>query len=142
MQCARYSSCTEVNGVSIMQIVAMAVVATILILVIRQEKPELAVQVSMIAGLVVFLFAAWKVVEVLQVLERLAVRADLNMVFLGTLLKIIGIAYIAEFGTQVCRDAGENSLAFKVEMAGKVMIVILAIPIITTILDTVSRLLS
>lgn len=127
---------------SIMQIVAMAVVATILILVIRQEKPELAVQVSMIAGLVVFLFAAWKVVEVLQVLERLAVRADLNMVFLGTLLKIIGIAYIAEFGTQVCRDAGENSLAFKVEMAGKVMIVILAIPIITTILDTVSRLLS
>jgi len=128
--------------VSIMQIVAMAVVATILILVIRQEKPELAVQVSMIAGLVVFLFAAWKVVEVLQVLERLAVRADLNMVFLGTLLKIIGIAYIAEFGTQVCRDAGENSLAFKVEMAGKVMIVILAIPIITTILDTVSRLLS
>jgi len=124
-----------------MQVVAMAVVGTVLILVIRQEKPELAVQVSVAAGLIIFVLITWKVVEVLNVLERLAVRADLNMVFLGTLLRILGIAYIAEFGTQICKDAGESALAFKVEMAGKVMILILAVPIITTILDTVSRLL-
>lgn len=127
---------------SIMQVVALAVIAIILILVIRQEKPELAIQVSMVAGLLIFALVAWKVVEILQVLERLAVRADLNMVFLGTLLRIIGIAYIAEFGTQICKDAGENALAFKVELAGKVLILILAVPIITTIVDTVSRLLS
>ncbi len=127
---------------SIMQVVAMAVVGTVLIIVIRQEKPELAVQVSVAAGLVIFALIIWKVIEILDVLERLAVRADLNMVFLGTLLRILGIAYIAEFGTQVCKDAGESALAFKVAMAGKVMILILAAPIITTILDTVSRLLS
>lgn len=126
---------------SIMQVVAIAVVATVLILVIRQEKPELAVQVSMVAGLVIFGLIVWKLIEILNVLERLAVRADLNMVFLGTLLRILGIAYVAEFGTQVCKDAGESALAFKVSMAGKVMILILAVPIITTILDTVSRLL-
>jgi stage III sporulation protein AD len=131
-----------VNAVSIMQVVAMAVVGTVLIIVIRQEKPELAVQVSVAAGLVIFALIIWKVIEILDVLERLAVRADLNMVFLGTLLRILGIAYIAEFGTQVCKDAGESALAFKVAMAGKVMILILAAPIITTILDTVSRLLS
>ncbi|MGI6364859.1 MAG: stage III sporulation protein AD [Bacillota bacterium] len=125
-----------------MQVVAMAVVGTVLIIVIRQEKPELAVQVSVAAGLVIFALIIWKVIEILDVLERLAVRADLNMVFLGTLLRILGIAYIAEFGTQVCKDAGESALAFKVAMAGKVMILILAAPIITTILDTVSRLLS
>lgn len=127
---------------SIMQVVAMAVVGTVLILVIRQEKPELAVQVSVAAGLIIFALILWKVIEILDVLERLAVRADLNMVFLGTLLRILGIAYIAEFGTQVCKDAGESALAFKVAMAGKVMILILAVPIISTILDTVSRLLS
>lgn len=127
---------------SIMQVVAMAVVGTVLIIVIRQEKPELAVQVSVAAGLVIFALIIWKVIEILDDLERLAVRADLNMVFLGTLLRILGIAYITEFGTQVCKDAGESALAFKVAMAGKVMILILAAPIITTILDTVSRLLS
>lgn len=126
---------------SILQIVALAVVAAILILVIRQEKPELALQIALAAGLIVFGLVVWKVVEVINVLERLAVRADLNMVFLGTLLRIIGIAYIAEFGTQICKDAGQSALAFKVELAGKVMILILAVPIITTIFETVSRLL-
>lgn len=124
-----------------MQVVALAVVGVVLILVIRQEKPELAVQVSVAAGLIIFALIIWKVVEVFVVLERLALRADLNMVFLGTLLRILGIAYIAEFGTQVCEDAGEGALALKVSMAGKVMILILAVPIITTILDTVMRLL-
>lgn len=125
----------------IMEIVALAVVGAVVVLVIRQERPELAFQISLVAGLLIFAAVAWKLVEVLQTLERLALRADLNMVFLGTLLRIIGIAYIAEFGTQVCRDAGEGALASKVELAGKVMILVMAVPIITTILETVSRLL-
>jgi stage III sporulation protein AD len=126
---------------SIMQIVALAVVAVVLIVVIRQERPELALQISVAAGLIIFIFVIWKVAGVIKVLEKLASRADLNMVYLGALLKIIGIAYIAEFGTQVCRDAGENALAFKVELAGKAMILVLAVPIISTIVDTVARLL-
>jgi len=126
---------------SIIQIVALAIVAVVLIVVIRQERPELALQISVAAGLIIIIFIVWKVAGVIKNLERLALRADLNMVYLGALLKIIGIAYIAEFGTQVCRDAGENALAFKVELAGKVMILILAVPIISAIVDTVARLL-
>lgn len=126
---------------SIMQIVALAVVALVLLVIIRQERPELATQLSMVAGLIIIVFVVWKLAGVIKVLERLALRAELNMVFLGALLKIIGIAYIAEFGTQVCRDAGENALAFKVELAGKVMILVVAVPIISTIISTVERLL-
>ena len=126
---------------SIMQIVALAVVALVLIVVIRQEKPELALQISVAAGIIIIVFVLWKLAGIIKVLERLALRAELNMVFLSALLKIIGIAYIAEFGTQVCRDAGENALALKVELAVKVMILILAVTIISTIVDTVARLL-
>lgn len=126
---------------SIMQIVALAVVAVVLIVVIRQERPELALQISVAAGIIIIVFVLWKLAGIIKVLERLALRAELNMVFLSALLKIIGIAYVAEFGTQVCRDAGENALALKVELAGKVMILILAVPIISTIVDTVARLL-
>lgn len=126
---------------SIMQIVALAVVAVVLILVIRQERPELALQISMVVGLIIIIFVIWKLAGIVKILERLAAQAELNMVFLSALLKIIGIAYVAEFGTQVCRDAGENALAFKVELAGKAMILILAAPIISTIVDTVTRLL-
>lgn len=127
---------------SIMQVVALAVVAVVLIVVIRQERPELALQISMVVGLIILIFAVWKLSGLISVLEDLARRAELNMVFLGALLKIIGIAYVAEFGVQICKDAGENALAFKVELAGKVMILILAAPIIATVIETVTRLLS
>jgi stage III sporulation protein AD len=60
---------------------------------------------------------------------------------LTTVLKIMGIAYIAEFGAQVCRDAGEGSTATKIEFAAKILVMVLALPIIVAILESVLRLL-
>jgi stage III sporulation protein AD len=54
-------------------------------------------------------------------------------------LKITGIAYIAEFGAEVCKDAGEGSIASKIELAGKVTIIVLAVPIITSLLDLIIK---
>jgi len=56
---------------------------------------------------------------------------------MSTILKIIGIAYIAEFGAEVCKDAGEGAIASKIELAGKVIIIVLAAPIITSLLDLI-----
>ena len=116
---------------SVMQIVALAVAGAALILVIRQEKPELAVQSRWQQDLAVFALIAWKLVEVLNVLERLAVRADQTMFSWTTCA--YGNRLYCRVRHQICRDAGENALAFKVEMAGKVKIPILGAPI-TTIL--------
>lgn len=74
-------------------------------------------------------------------LERLAVNADLNMIYVKTILKIIGIAYIAEFGAQITKDAGQGAIASKIELAGKVLILLMAIPIITAIIKQVIGLL-
>ena len=57
------------------------------------------------------------------------------------MLKIIGIAYIADFGAQVTRDAGEEAMASKIEMAGKVLILVMAIPIVTMIIETIIKIL-
>ena len=65
----------------------------------------------------------------------------MNYMYLQTILKIIGIAYIAEFGSQVCRDAGEGAVANKIEFAAKVLIMVMAVPIIALVLDTIVRLL-
>jgi len=65
----------------------------------------------------------------------------LNLVFLETILKIIGIAYIAEFGAQMTRDAGQGAIASKIELAGKVLILVMAVPIIQIIIETVIDLL-
>jgi stage III sporulation protein AD len=77
----------------------------------------------------------------MKLLGELAAKSNVDMIFLQTILKIIGIAYIAEFGAQIVRDAGQEAIASKIELAGKILIMVLAIPIITVIVETVLNLL-
>ena len=126
----------------IVQIVAFGLIGTILVALLKQQRPELALQLSIILGVVIFGVIIGKIAAVVDLLKELANKANLNVMYLGTIFKIIGIAYIAEFGAQVCRDAGEGAIAAKLEFAGKVLIMVLAIPIIIMIVETISKMLS
>ncbi len=119
----------------LLQIVGIGIVATVIIIILRIQKPEIAVQASIITGVVIFLLLVSKLSAVIELLESYADKADIKPVYFTTVLKITGIAYIAEFGAEVCRDAGESAIASKIELAGKVTIVVLAVPIITSLLD-------
>jgi stage III sporulation protein AD len=112
-----------------------------LILIIKEQKPIFAFLLAAFVGVIIFISIAGKIAEVLGVLQSLAHQARVNDLFLETILKIIGIAYIAEFGAQVTRDAGQEAIASKIELAGKVLIMVMAIPIITVIIETVIRIL-
>jgi stage III sporulation protein AD len=125
----------------IIQVVGLGLIATVLILIVKEQKAVAAFFISVFTGIVIFLFLIGKISEVIAVLERLAAQSNVNMVFLATILKIIGIAYIVEFGAQVVRDAGQEAIASKMELAGKVLIMVLAIPIISVIVETVMKLI-
>ena len=68
---------------------------------------------------------------------RVASEAKVSNVYVETLLKIIGIAYIAEFGAQITKDAGQGAIASKIELAGKILILVMAIPILTVVIETI-----
>lgn len=121
--------------------VGLGLIATFLILIIKEQKPIFAFLLAAFVGVIIFISIAGKIAEVLGVLQSLAHQARVNDLFLETILKIIGIAYIAEFGAQVTRDAGQGAIASKIELAGKVLIMVMAIPIITVIIETVIRIL-
>lgn len=121
--------------------VGLGLISTFLILVVKEQKPIFAFLLATFTGLVIFLSLIGKISDVLQVLTTLAQKAKVNTLFLETILKIIGIAYIAEFGAQVTRDAGQGSIASKIELAGKILIMVMAIPIITMIIETVVQIL-
>ncbi|MDR1701758.1 MAG: stage III sporulation protein AD [Sporomusaceae bacterium] len=125
----------------IFQIIGLGFVVTLLILIIKQQKPELAVQLSLTLTVIVFLMMIGKLSVVLDLFQDLAAKANISQVYLNTILKIIGIAYVTEFGAQVCRDAGEGAVAGKIEFAGKIMIMVLAVPIIALVLQTVTKLI-
>ncbi|HOM03082.1 MAG TPA: stage III sporulation protein AD [Acetivibrio sp.] len=121
----------------IFQIIGLALVATVIALLLKAHRPEMALQVSLVTGIIIFLVILGKITAVVDLLNSYAEKVNIDMVYINTLLKIVGIAYIAEFGAEVCRDAGEGAIASKVELAGKVIIVVMAVPIITSLLDLI-----
>jgi len=125
----------------IMRIVAVGIVAAVLALLLRDEKPEIAVLVSIVTGLVIFVFIISKLESVLTVLKYFAGKANIDVLYFSTILKVIAIAYITEFGAQICRDAGEGTIASKVELAGKVLIMVLAIPILAALMDIMIKII-
>ncbi|GLX69097.1 stage III sporulation protein AD [Paenibacillus glycanilyticus] len=125
----------------IIQIVGLGLIATILIIVVREQKPLFAFLLAAFTGLFIFIFLIGKIDSVITVLEDLADRSGIPSIYLKTILKIIGIAYIVEFGAQIVRDAGQESIASRIEFAGKVLILVMAVPIISVIVETVMGLL-
>lgn len=125
----------------IIQVVGIGIVATIVIVVLRSVIPQFAVYVSIVAGIVIFMMIAGKLTSVLDYLESLNGKFGIDFIYLDVMLKIIGISYIAEFGSEICRDAGEGAVASKIEFAGKVIIFALAVPILSSLLQMVLSLL-
>lgn len=125
----------------ILQIVCIGIIAVVLSSILKAQRPEIALQVSIITGIVIFITIIVKLSAVIDFLQTFSKRADIDSTYITILLKIVGIAYIAEFGAEVCKDAGESSVASKIELAGKVTIVVLAVPIISSLLDLVVKLM-
>ncbi|MCB8816510.1 stage III sporulation protein AD [Desulfosporosinus shakirovi] len=124
----------------IWQIVGLALIVTVFSVVLKQIRPEIALQLSILAGASIFILILSKVRVIVDLLQTLADQANISSYYLLIILKIVGVAYLAEFGAQICRDAGEGALATKIELAAKVGVIILAIPIIVAITESLVRL--
>jgi stage III sporulation protein AD len=112
-----------------------------MILIIRQQKPVMAVVVSVVFSVIVLTMMIDKLDMVIQVMGDLNQKAEVNYFFFTTLLKILGIAYLGEFVVVICQDAGEQAVAKKVEFAVKIIIAVLALPIMVAILESLMQLL-
>lgn len=122
---------------NIIQIVGIAILSVIIIILLKQYKPEYALQVSILCGTIILFFAFEKVSAVIKLLDNLVENIGINKEFFRILLKITGIAYLIEFASMTCKDAGESAIASKVELAGKLLIITISMPIISTLLETI-----
>ncbi|MBW8348080.1 stage III sporulation protein AD [Bacillus sp. IITD106] len=120
-----------------LQIAGIALITTFLVLAIKEQKPNFAFLLVLFVGTGIFLFLVDQVQKIILMIENLASSANVNTLYVKTILKIIGIAYIAEFAAQISKDAGLGSMAAKVELAGKILILAIAVPIMTALIETI-----
>ncbi|MBZ9688011.1 stage III sporulation protein AD [Clostridium estertheticum] len=125
----------------IIKVVAFAFMALFIVLIFKGKRDDLAIQVSIAAGILIFLFMINKLTIIMSFLQTLANKANIDVVYLNTVFKILGIAYLASFCSEICRDAGENSIGAKVEFAGKILILVLAIPILMAVMQSILKIM-
>lgn len=125
----------------IIKIIGVGLISLIIIIIVRQYKPEFTLYVSLLAGALILIFIMDKIGGIIDLLTSLANKTAINNQFLLLLIKITGIAFLTEFAVSLCKDSGENAIANKVDMGGKVIIVSISIPIISSLLETVIEIL-
>ena len=121
----------------LVKIIGIALVTTFAVMVLRPKKPELAAIVSIAGGVIVLLMAVDAFGSVIASFTSIVNRTGINSEVFSALLKIIGIGYLTDFAAGICTDAGNNSMAQKVSLAGKVIILVLALPIIDNLIQIV-----
>lgn len=123
----------------ITQVVAFALVSTFIVILLKQYKSEYAIIASIVASGIIIFFAVTKLEVVINLLNDLISKIGIKNEFFEILIKITGIAYLIDFGSNICRDVGETAIASKVDFAGKVIIITMSLPILTTLLETVTE---
>lgn len=122
-------------------VVAAAVAISVFLVFLRREMAPIGAQVAL-AFVIVALFALLDPMRrLLDAFWELSRAAGVRTLYMSVVLKAIGIAYVTSIGAALCRDAGEDAVAAVVELAGKVSILILAMPVVAAILDVLVRLL-
>lgn len=119
----------------IIKVVGFAIFATMLVVILKEEKKEFAVALSVIAGVMLLLFCILKIDPIINMLYELVEKSGINSSFLVIILKVIGIAYLVELGKNICQDAGQSAIATKLEMAGKIIVVSISLPIFTSLIS-------
>ncbi|MBX6350352.1 MAG: stage III sporulation protein AD [Clostridia bacterium] len=127
---------------SVLSVILAALVATFIAVTLRGGRPELGALFALAAGCALLLALVAPLVRAVDLLRDVALRAHVDVYYVGVVLRIVGLAYLAQFASQVARDAGEGALAAKVELAGRVGILLVAAPVILDIVEVVLRLLA
>ena len=126
----------------IFKIIGIGIVATILVITLKDERPELAMLLGLVAGLIILMMVLTDISNIIDYFITFADKYGINIEYVSIVLKVIGIAYIAEFAIQACKDAGQSGIGSKIELGAKVAIVSIALPVMSGVMNLILKIIS
>ena len=127
---------------TVMSIGILGLTAVILAVQLKGVKGEYGIYLAAAAGLGIFFYGVSKLETIIQAVEQVQAYLKINHVYINTLMKMIGITYIAEFSSGICKDAGYGSLGNQIEIFGKLSILAVSMPILMALMEMVQDILS
>lgn len=125
----------------VMRIVGIGLIGAILSILLRNSKPEFSMLIPVVVSFTVLACAMPYLIRITEELSRMASSAGINSSYMRIVIKVIGISYLVCITAELCKDAGENAIAAKIELGGKLIILAMAIPIINSLLNLVKEII-
>lgn len=129
-------------SMNIMKIGIIAVAGVLLAVQFKGGKSEYGIYISIALGLLIFFSILGYLEEIISVLGMIGRYIEVDHAYIGTLMKMLGITYVAEFSSGICKDAGYQTIAVQIEIFGKLAILVLSLPVLLALLSTVQDFLS
>lgn len=121
----------------LLKVVGIGILISVIVVIIKQIKPELAVPTLVAGSVVMLLFILQYFTDVLSFLNVVVEKTGIDQELFNIVLKIVAVGYLIEFGAGVCADSGNPSIADKIMLGGKLLILVLALPILQSLLNIV-----
>jgi stage III sporulation protein AD len=125
----------------IIKIIGIAFIALIIIIMLKQYKPEYAIFISILTGILILFLVMDRLTGIINLIESIQNKFAINTQFIALLIKITGIAFLSEFAVSICKDSGEAAIASKIELGSKIIIISMSIPIISSLLEIILKIL-
>lgn len=125
----------------IIKIIGIALIALIIIIMLKQYRPEYAIFISILTGVLILFLVMDRLSGIVNLIQSVEDKFSVNTQFIALLIKITGIAFLSEFAVSICKDSGEGAIASKIELGSKIIIVSMSVPIISSLLEVILRIL-
>ena len=123
------------------KVAVFGIVASLIAMKIKTIRPEIAVVIAVISSILLAMYGLKQMEEILTVFEMIRSYSKIPQSYFQILLKLIGISFICEFASNICKAAGQASIAKQIEFAGKLAILIVGLPVFESLLGTIQKLL-
>ena len=127
---------------NVVQVSLLGIAGVLLAIQLKQQKAEFAIYLCVAISLIIFFHIFQSLTVLVDTIKEWTFAIDLDQSYITTMLKMLGVTYVAEFSTSICKDAGYQTLASQIEICSKVTILVLALPIIGTLFQTITSFLS
>ncbi len=128
-------------NLDIYKITAVGLIGAVLSVTLKKDCPQIAAGITAATCILILSYILPKLGAVISLLERMDEMMTGENGYVKLILKIVAVAYISSFGSKLCRDFGEGSVGDKIELGGKVIILIVSLPVITGLLDMLGELM-
>lgn len=126
----------------LIKVIGVGITGMVLSLLIKQYRPDFAITIPILVSAIIITACTPYIESILEMLHNIAEISGIEIAKITIIIKIIGIAYICQFASDICMDAGERAIAGKIELCGKLIIIALSIPIIYNLLDLVNGIIN